>query len=137
MSKSYEQLDLCFAGFIVPPSETFADTMRLEYGWTTPGPAQQDKAPYLAVTDGVKAHIDAMQAFVTMTVEHFGLSAEPPTEAQVNEFVNDYDNQSAVGVFALTDHVAPVALKYLRGEGDCYRTLGNLANRDGFDIYIN
>lgn len=136
MSKSYEQLDLCFAGFIVSPSETFADTMRLENGWTTPGPDQQDRSPYLAPRDGVGGHIDAMQAFVTMTIHAFGFSQDPPSEEQVAEFVRNPDNKDAVGVYSFDDHIIQVAMRYLTGEGDCYRTLGVLANREGYDIFV-
>ncbi|MCW1908014.1 MAG: hypothetical protein KIH63_001595 [Candidatus Saccharibacteria bacterium] len=137
MSKSYEFTDLRFAGFVVPPSETFADTMRLEYGWTTPGPEMQRAVPYLAVSDGAEAHIDAMQAFVTKTVEYFGLDAQSqPTINEVQAYVADYDNQVGVGVYTFLDEVAMVAHRYLIGEGDDYRLLGELADRDRHRILV-
>ncbi len=137
MSKSYEMTDLRFAGFIVPPSETFADTMRLEFGWCTPGSEQQEKAPYLHVADGVEEHIDAMQAFVAMTVQYFGLNGVPPTEDKVREFVEDHENKCAVGVYTFPEEIINVSLRYLRGEGDNYRLLGELANRDNFEIMVS
>src|SRR3989344_2124150 len=96
-----EQIDLDFNAHIIPPAETFADTMRLHYGWSSPVRDEdgglRPEFSFVADTDNVEEHISAMLGFVAGAYAHFrggeGWLPFPVTYDEVLAFVSDYETQ--------------------------------------------
>ncbi|MDX1766392.1 MAG: hypothetical protein R3313_05595 [Candidatus Saccharimonadales bacterium] len=121
--------DLAFDQYAIPPAETFSDTMRLHYGWSSPvrGPDGEYVGPnYISDDDGVELHLEAMLMFAAAAYDHFGggQGRLPFTVSldEVREYINDYDNKIRFQVFGFDDEIAELAYTYLSGEGEDYDT---------------
>jgi len=135
-----EQIDVDFSAHIVPPAETFGDTMRLHYGWSSPvrdadGQIKPELS-FVADTDNVDEHIEYMLRFAAGTYAHFGggegrLPFPVPYE-DVLAFVSDYDTQSEFSVYSFEEEIAGLAHRYLNGQGDDYDRFHALVDMYGF-----
>lgn len=125
-----EQIDIDFREGIIPPARTFADTMRLHWGWSRPSRDTLDRAPYLADTDNVDMHVEAMQRFAADTYGHFGGGeGKLPFGAsfeQTLDYVSDPENQDRFMVHGFEEEIASLAFRYLNGEGDDYAYFHNV-----------
>jgi hypothetical protein len=131
-----DQLDIDFKEYIILPSETYADTMRLNFGWKS---IVRDKDgrliegySFIADTDGVDQHIRAMQRFAAATyVEFGGGETDQPISVSFDEvldYVTDYKNQERFGVYAFEDEIATLAHRYLLGVGDAPEEFEEIVN---------
>lgn len=136
-----EQIDIHFQREVIPPAETFGDTMRLHYGWSSPVRDEDGRLkpnlPFVADIDGVEFQIEAMQAYAAATFcELGGGEGEQPFEVDyetVLDFVRDADSQEYFGVWGFEEEIARLAFRYLSGEGDNYDAFHAMAHMHRVD----
>ncbi len=137
-----EQLDLDFKEYVIPPAETYADTMRLYHGWSSPARDPDGEllpcAAYVADMDGVEEHIEAMQRCVAALYVHFGGTEDAPQEVtatteDLRDVFQKWHDLDMFEVWSSEDECVALAERYLQGNGDDYKDFWKLVTLHGLE----
>ena len=123
-----EQIDIHFRDHIIPPAETYEDTMRLFFGWSSAarGPDGEllPNHTFVADTDGTLAHTDAMRRCAAALYVHFGGTKElrviEVSDEEVESQFSAWHDAGKFGVWGFEEPVIDLTQRYLRGAGDDY-----------------
>jgi len=136
-----EQLDIDFRDYVIAPAETYADTMRLHHGWSSPARGLDGEllphASFVADTDGVYEHIEAMQRCAAALYRYFGGTEEAKrlmvSDERLGNLFSTWHDLDNFWVWGSEEEVVGLAQRYLRGDGDDYKRFWGLVTLHGLD----
>lgn len=127
-----ELSDLEFRDYVLPPTASYEDTMRLYYGWRKPSKEELELAPYVSNTDGIEEHIQHMLLFAADTYTNFGGGEGKllfgASYREVLAYVENYENKGKFLVFGFEGEIAGLAHRYICGQGEDYNSFHQLQN---------